>query len=92
MAAREHVLGLAAEVMDTAAARHSHDDFLDVNHLVQTTSAKWNYGNPSIDLWISINRIMDIHKSNYGCQQIELWISTNRRIMDIHNRIMDIHN
>ena len=30
MAAREHVLGLVGEVMDTAAARHSDDDFLDV--------------------------------------------------------------
>ena len=31
MAAREHVLGLAREVMDIAAARHSDDDFFDVN-------------------------------------------------------------
>ena len=31
MAAREHVLGLAREVMDMAAARHSDDDFLGVN-------------------------------------------------------------
>ena len=48
MMAREHVLRLTGEVMDTAAARHSDDDFLDVNDLVQTTSANFrppNRGN-----------------------------------------------
>ena len=35
-----------------------------------------NYGYPQIELWISTNRIMDIHNP----------------IMDIHNPIMDIHN
>ena len=45
MAAREHVLGLAGEVMDTATARHSYDDFLDVNDLVRTTSANFRSRN-----------------------------------------------
>ena len=40
MAAREHVLGLAGEVMDMAVARHSDDDFLDFNDLVRTTSLR----------------------------------------------------
>ena len=48
MAAREHVLDLVGEVMDTAAARHTDDDFLDVNDLTQTTSTNFrpfNRGN-----------------------------------------------
>ena len=48
MVAREHVLGLVGEIMNMAAARHSDDDFLDVNALVRTTSAKFrppNRGN-----------------------------------------------
>ena len=34
------------------------------------------YGYPQIELWISMNRIMDIHN----------------RIIDIHNCFMDIHD
>ena len=53
MAAMEHVLGLAGEVMDMAAARHSDDDFLDVNDLVRTTSANFRQPNQGNGMQLS---------------------------------------
>ena len=62
MAAREHVLDLAGEATDTAAARHSDDDFSDVSDLVRTTSA--NLRPPKS--WHQSIIVIDIHISNYG--------------------------
>ena len=72
MVAREHVLGLVGEVMNMAAARHSDDDFLDVNALVRTTSAKFrppNRGN-SMQLYkylIQINHHKFVSLSHMIC-------------------------
>ena len=68
-----------------AAARHSDDDFLDVNDLVRTTSANFR------------PRIMDIHKSNIHNRIMDIhnWINDiHKSIMDIHKlaRILDIQN
>ena len=43
-------------------------------------------------LWISINRIMDIHKSARITDIHNIIMDIHNIIMDIHNIIMDIHN
>ena len=47
-----------------------------------------------IHVWISINRIMDIHKSILDIQKaVEYWISKNRSVFkDIHYSFLDIQN
>ena len=99
MAAREHVLGLVGEVNDMAAARHIDDDFWDVNDLVRTTVVVREVGTKALWLWISINRIMDIHKFITDIHKSARIMDIHniitdiyKSILDIHNSIMDIHN